>query len=440
MAKKIIISPKWLFTLEEENLITGYSVIINGNKISDIISNDKILSIDFDEHIKLNNHVLMPGLVNLHAHSAMSLLRGKADDLFLADWLKKYIWPMEKKFVNEDFVYDGSLLAMAEMVRGGITTINDMYFYHSSVAKAGIKMGLRTFIGCTILEFPTNYAQNSKEYINKALESIYEFSHNSNDNLINFTLAPHAPYSVSDDTFKKISKMSEEKELLIHSHIHETKNEINESLKLYNKRPIKRLDELGILNNCLIAAHMVHLTNEEISLSSKKNISISHNPSSNMKLSSGFARVQDMLNKEINVGIGTDSSVSNNKLDLIAEIRLASLISKGFFDNPTNIKAIDAIKMATLNGAKALHIEDKIGTIKINKLADLIAIDLSNLETQPIYNIISNIVYSSGRENITHVWVNGKMLMKDRILQNIEVQEINRIFKKWENKINNYLN
>lgn len=423
----------YIITMNDDcPVLENHAVIIKGREILDILPNEQAKNIPTNQTLHLDNHVLMPGLINLHGHAAMSLLRGFADDLALMDWLNNHIWPAEGKNVSDAFVYDGSLLAMAEMVAGGTTTINDMYFFNATVAKAGLLSGVRTFVGCTILEFPNAYAQNADEYIAKGLNERTPFY---GDDLIRFVLAPHAPYTVSDATFSKVVDLAEKYDMLIHCHIHETNDEISGSLKEYGVRPIERLNQLGVINSRLIAAHGVHLTDEEIALFAEKGASVAHNPASNMKLASGFAPVMKMLQNGVNVGLGTDGAASNNKLDMFAEMRLAALIAKGFSGSPTDLTAYETLKMATVNGAKALHMDDKIGSLKKGMRADMIAVDLSDITTQPVFNPISHIVYAADRSQVDFVWVNGEMLLKNKQFTRIDLAEIKAKARFWQNRI-----
>lgn len=425
----------YIITMNDDcPVLENHAVIIKGREILDILPNEQAKNIPTNQALHLENHALMPGLVNLHGHSAMSLLRGFADDLALMDWLNNHIWPAEGKNVSDAFVYDGSLLAMAEMVAGGTTTINDMYFFNAAVAKAGLLSGVRTFVGCTILEFPNAYAQNADEYIVKGLNERTPFY---GDDLIRFVLAPHAPYTVSDATFRKVVDLAEKYDMLIHCHIHETNDEISGSLKEYGVRPIERLNQLGVINSRLIAAHCVHLTDEEIALFAEKGASVAHNPASNMKLASGFAPVVKMLQNGVNVGLGTDGAASNNKLDMFAEMRLAALIAKGFSGSPTDLTAYETLKMATVNGAKALHMDDKIGSLKKGMRADMIAVDLSEIATQPVFNPISHIVYAADRSQVDFVWVNGEMLLKNKQFTRIDLAAIKAKARFWREKIAN---
>jgi 5-methylthioadenosine/S-adenosylhomocysteine deaminase len=371
-------------------------------------------------------------MVNLHGHSAMCLLRGLADDLGLMDWLHNHIWPAEKKHVSEEFVFDGSVYAMAEMLRGGTTTINDMYFHHEAVARAGLHAGMRTVVGCSVLEFPTGYANDADAYLEKAMAAQQAFQGQKG---VDFRLAPHAPYTVSDATFRKIIALAEKHEMGIHCHIHETMDEVNDSLKEHGMRPLQRLHQLGLLSSRLIAAHMVHGNEDEITLLANQGVHIAHNPASNLKLASGFAPIHAMLAAGVNVGIGTDGAASNNKLDLLGDLRIAALLAKAVSGKPTALNSSKALEMATLAGAKALGLDHQIGSLQAGKLADLIAIDLSAIETLPLFDPISQIVYAAGREQVSHVWVNGRCVMANRQLQSLNEAQLKDKALWWQQRI-----
>ncbi|MDF0604244.1 TRZ/ATZ family hydrolase [Neisseriaceae bacterium TC5R-5] len=428
-----IISARWIITVENDGeVLENHTIALKNGRIAEIAPTAQTVNWQADEHIELANHVLMPGLINLHGHSAMTLLRGLADDKALMDWLTNHIWPAEGKHVQDGFVFDGALLAMGEMIRGGTTTINDMYFYHGAMARAGLASGMRTFVGCSILEFPTNYASHADDYISKSLAERREFL---GEELITFTLAPHAPYTVSDATFSKIVTLAEQEDMLIHCHIHETAEEVSNSVTEHHQRPLARLQQLGLLSPRLIAAHMVHLNDAEIELAAKHGISIAHNPASNMKLASGIAPIPKMLAAGITVGLGTDGAASNNKLDMLSDMRLAALLAKVGSLEPTAVPAATAIRMATLNGARALGIEDKVGSVTKGKQADLIAIDLSALETAPTFDPISHVVYAAGREQVSHAWVNGRTLLQDRQLSTLDESALKTRAEDWRHRI-----
>ncbi|MDN0074591.1 TRZ/ATZ family hydrolase [Crenobacter sp. SG2303] len=428
-----LIFARWMITVETDGeILENHAIALKDGRIAVILPAAEARQLVADEVIELDRHVLMPGLINLHGHSAMTLLRGLADDKALMDWLNNHIWPAEGRHVRDEFVFDGSLIAMAEMLRGGTTTINDMYFYHGAVARAGLSSGMRTFVGCSILEFPTNYGVNADDYIAKGMAERREFL---GEERITFTLAPHAPYTVSDDTFRKVVTLAEQEDMLIHCHIHETADEVAGSIEQHHQRPLARLQQLGMLSPRLVAAHMVHLNDEEIELVARHGVSIAHNPTSNMKLASGIAPVQKLLAAGVNVGVGTDGAASNNKLDMLAETRMSALLAKVGTLDPTAVPAATAIRMATLNGAKALGIDDQVGSIKAGKQADLIAVDLATIETAPTFDPVSHIVYAAGREQVTHTWVAGECLLKDRVLTRLNLADLLAKGEDWRGRI-----
>jgi 5-methylthioadenosine/S-adenosylhomocysteine deaminase len=430
----VIISASWIFTsCTEGQLLSDYAVVIENDKVVDLVPQNKVFDeYETDNTYQLTDHILIPGLINAHTHAAMSLFKGFADDLPLEDWLNNHIWPAEKKFVNSSFVKDGSILALSEMIKSGVTTFNDMYFFPDATADAVKELGVRSNIGLVVLDFPTNYATDPEDYLLKGFEFRDKWR---NEELITTSIAPHAPYSVSDEAFTLINTYSEELSINIHTHLHETKWEIEDSIDRYGMTPVQRLNKLGIIGPSLMAAHCVHLNEQDMAILAKNKVSIVHNPSSNMKLGSGVADIAKMLKQNISICLGTDSSASNNRLDIMEEMRLAALLIKGNTRSPELIPAKEAIKMATINGAKALGLDSKIGSIEKNKKADLVAIDLSTIENQPIYNPLSTLVYSSSRSDVSYVWINGKIKLRDKKLVEIDEEVIVRMAKKWQKKL-----
>jgi len=430
----IIISASWIFTSNSEGqLLSDYSIVIENNKIIDLVPQDKV----FDEYeandiYQLTDHILIPGLINTHTHAAMSLFKGFADDLPLQDWLNDYIWPAEKEFINSSFVKDGSILALSEMIKSGVTTFNDMYFFPDATAEAVKELGVRSNIGLVVLDFPTNYATDPEDYLLKGFEFRDKWR---NEELITTSIAPHAPYSVSDEAFALINTYSEELSMNIHTHLHETQWEIEDSIEKYGITPVQRLNNLGIIGPSLMAVHCVHLNDQDMATLAKNKVSIVHNPSSNMKLGSGIADIAKMLKQNLNISLGTDSSASNNRLDMMEEMRLAALLIKGSTKSPELFSANEAIKMATINGAKALGLESIIGSIEKNKKADLVAIDLNSIENQPIYNPLTTLVYSSSRSDVSYVWIDGEIKLKDKKLVKIDEKRIIQLAKKWQRKL-----
>ncbi len=381
---------------------------------------------------RLPDHVLIPGLVNLHTHAAMTLLRGYADDLPLMTWLQEHIWPAEKRWLSPEFVYDGSRLACLEMLKGGITCFNDMYFFPEATVQAATEARQRIAAGILVIDFPSNYAADLDGYLQKGLalrDAMREHP------LVSFCFAPHAPYSTSDRTLEKVLTYAKQLDLAIHIHIHETHDEIHQSISQYGVRPLERLRHLGLLGPEFIGVHAVHLLNEEIDLLAEHNCHIAHCPTSNLKLASGVAPKSALLAKNINVGIGTDGSASNNRLDCWREMHLAALLAKGMSGKPEIVPAHTALRMATLNGARALGLDDRIGSLEVGKQADLVAVDLSGPHTQPCYDPISHLVYSAGRQEVSHVWIAGQEVVRDKICLTLDQAEILSRAHHWQKKL-----
>jgi len=371
-------------------------------------------------------------LVNLHGHAAMSLFRGYADDLPLMAWLNDRIWPAEKKHVSEAFVRDGTLLAAAEMLAGGITTCNDMYFFPKAAGEAFLQAGMRATLGMIVLEFPSAYASDADDYLAKGLALRDELK---DESLLGFAFAPHAPYTVSDTTFGRINTLAEQLGLPIHTHTHETADEIRDSLKQYGVRPLERLARLGLLGPNFIGVHAVHVNEAEIGLLAQHGCHLAHCPTSNLKLASGIAPVADLLRAGVNVGLGTDGAASNNRLDLFGEMRLAALLAKGASGDPAILSAAATLRAATLDAARALNLDSQIGSIVSGKRADLVAVDLHALSGQPVFDPVSHLVYVAGREHVTHVWVDGKLKLNDRRLVNLDIDDLTARAAYWRTKL-----
>ena len=428
-----MISPRWLVPVEPKGtVLENHSLVIDRSRILAIlptaVARGRFTGV---AETVLAQHVLIPGLINLHTHAAMTLMRGLADDTPLMTWLNDHIWPTEAKHLSEAYVFDGTELATAEMIRSGTTCFADMYFYHDVAAKAALKSGMRAALGGAILEFPTPYANDAEAYIAKCLAPRDEFA---NDSRLKLMLAPHAPYTVSDKTFARIFTIAAEADYPVMMHIHETLDEIVQGEKEYQCRPIARLAKLGILGPNLIAVHCVHLSTQEIELFATLGVHVAHCPASNLKLASGIAPVHAMLKAGINVGIGTDGAASNNRLDMLGETRLASLLQKGTTGDAAALPAHQKLEMATLNAAKALGWQDEIGSLVVGKAADMTAIDLSSIETQPVYDPVSHIFHAAGRENVSHVWVNGELLLDKRVLIRQDMAELKTKAAIWQQR------
>lgn len=430
-----VIEVRWIIPVEpEKTVLTDHAIVIDNGIIKAILPSSQVQT-QFAplKHFVLNHHTIIPGLINLHTHAAMTLMRGLADDLPLMEWLKQHIWPVETRFADAHFVLDGAMLACAEMLKGGITCFNDMYFFPEITAKAAIESGIRAAIGLIVIDFPSAYASDADDYLRKGLMLRDQYSQHP---LISFCLAPHAPYTVNDKALANITTYADQLDLPVHIHLHETDAEIKNSLDTFGLRPITRLHQFGLLGPNLIAVHMIHLSKEEICLLKQQNCNIAHCPSSNLKLASGFAPITELLTQGINVGIGTDGAASNNRLDMFEEMRLTALLAKASSSQAEALPAHQALRMATLNGAIALGLDKITGSLSIGKAADITAVDFSGLALSPCFDPISHLVYVAGREQVSHVWVNGKLLLDDRELVTLnEIELINRATQ-WQRRLN----
>jgi len=414
-------------------VLNDHSVAITGERITAVLPRAEMRRrCRAGRTLDLSTHALIPGLVNLHTHAAMTLMRGLSDDLRLMDWLEKHIWPTEARHVSAQFVYDGTLLACTEMLRGGVTCFNDMYFFPEMAGRAALDSGIRAVLGIVLIEFPTAYASDAQDYLRKGLAMRDELK---SEPMLSFCMAPHAPYTVSDRSFEQILTLSEQLQIPINTHLHETRDEIHQSESKYGMRPIPRLEKLGLLGPGFIAVHAVHLDPAEIAMLAGLGASVAHCPSSNLKLASGIAPVGAMLSAGMNVGIGTDGAASNNRLDVFAEMRLAALLAKVASDDAETLPAHVALRMATLNAAKALGLEQKIGSVETGKCADLCAVNLASIELSPCYDPASHLVYAAGREHVSHVWVGGKLLVEEGRLLQVDEKAVARKAIEWQSRI-----
>ncbi len=429
-----IIHAKWLITCEEQNkILENHALVIKDKKIQAILPSkeaEKRYSAKSIE--KYSTHAIIPGLINSHTHIAMNYFRGLADDLALMSWLNNHIWPAEKKWVSHDFVYDASLLAIAEMIRSGTTCFNDMYFFLQATAQAAHMAGIRAHIGITVIDFPTAWAKTPEEYFAKGLEFYHEYK---NHERITTTLAPHAIYTVADKNLIKVKEIAEQYNLKINMHVQETADEVNQSLAQTKQRPLKRLQKIGLVSPRLIAVHMTQINDEDLVILQKEKPNIVHCPESNMKLASGTCPVEKLQSLGINVALGTDGAASNNDLNMLGEIRSAALLAKLSTQNPESLSAEKSLKLATLHGAKALGIDHIVGSLTVGKAADFVAINLEEIETLPLYNPASQIVYAASRHQVTDVWVAGKQLLKNRKLLTLDEKELLAKAKAWREKI-----
>ncbi|MEE9412196.1 MAG: TRZ/ATZ family hydrolase [Methylococcales bacterium] len=419
--------------IPESLILPQHAIAVANGRIVDILSWQQA-----DEQfqpcqiIDLPHHSVIPGLINSHTHAAMSLLRGNADDLALMDWLQNHIWPLEQQWVSEDFVADGTRLAIAEMLRAGITCFNDMYFFPEIAAQQAQQIGIRARIGLILIDAPTNWAQTPDEYFSKGLALHDQLRGNA---LISTAFAPHAPYTVCDANLKRMQVLAQELDIPIHMHVHETASEVSEALARNGKHPLQRLSELQLLSSSFIGVHMVHLTDAEIEQYALSGAHVVHCPTSNLKLASGFCPVDQLLKAGVNVALGTDSAASNNQLDILGEMRCAALIGKAVANNASAIPAKTTLSMATINGARALGLDEHIGSLENGKSADLIAIDMDTLETLPIFDPISHLVYASQRNQVTDVWVAGQHLVQFVELTEIDIIDLKAKVADWQHRL-----
>ncbi|MDD3519217.1 MAG: TRZ/ATZ family hydrolase [Chromatiales bacterium] len=429
-----LLNARWVIPVQPDNLILEHhSVAIRRGRIVALLPQAEAATrFNADVSVDLPEHVVIPGLVNAHTHAAMTLLRGLADDLPLMRWLNDHVWPMERRWVGEDFVHDGSLLAIAEMLRGGTTCFNDMYFFPEITARTAAAAGIRATIGLIVMDFPTAWASNPSEYITKGLALHDE---HKGEALISTAFAPHAPYTVSDEPLRRLRVLADELDLPIHMHVHETAAEVQQAFEQNGMRPLQRLDRLGLLGPSLLAVHMTQLDAVEIARLAETGVNVLHCPESNLKLASGFCPVGELLAAGVNVALGTDGAASNNDLDMFGEMRTAALLAKAVAGDAAVVPAHTALRMATLNGARALGLADEIGSLEPGKAADIVAVDLGDLKTQPVYHPISHLVYAASRSQVSDVWVAGRHLLKQHQLLTLDITELGQKARAWGRKI-----
>ena len=429
-----VILPRWLVPVRPAGaILEDHAVVVADGRISDLLPRDEALR-RYQAHsrVELPSHVLIPGLINTHTHSPMSLLRGLADDLPLMTWLKEHIWPAELQWVSEDFVRDGTELAIAEMLRGGTTCFQDMYFFPEVSARVAANAGIRACIGLILVDFPSAWADGPEAYISKGLELHDAYRDSA---LITTAFAPHAPYTVSDEPLRRVADLAQELDLAVHIHVHESAEEVQQDVARYGVRPLQRLADLGLVSHRLIAVHATQLLDGEIEALADAGSHVVRCPESNLKLASGFTPVARLLHAGVNVALGTDGAASNNDLNMLGEMRTASLLQKGLTGDPTAGSAHSILEMATLNGARALGLDRVVGSLEVGKAADMAAVDLAQLETQPLYNPVSQLAYAADRHLVTDVWVAGRRLLNRRQLTTLDVDDILGRTREWQRRI-----
>ncbi len=425
---------RWVIPVEPaDTVLDHHTVVIEDSLITAIVPTAEWRNTgEHVDEIHLPEHALIPGLVNAHTHAAMSLFRGMADDRPLMDWLENHIWPAEARAINREFVRDGTRLAAAEMLLGGTTCFNDMYFFGDEAASAAIEAGIRAVIGMIVIGFPSAWAADVDEYFRKGQAVHDKFRDHP---LITSAFAPHAPYTVDDHALRRIATLAEELDLPVHMHVQETRDEVERAIAVSGVRPLRRLQGLGLVTPRLLAVHMTCLDADELDLLAVSGTTVVHCPESNLKLASGFCPVAELLARGVNVACGTDGAASNNDLDMLGEIRTASLLAKGVAGDPCALPAAQALRMATYNGALALGLERSIGSLEVGKQADIVAIDLGELRARPVYDPVSQIIYSGHRDQITQVWVGGRRVVRDRQLTTLDLKDLRLSTEAWGERI-----
>jgi len=429
-----LICPRWTLRVEPEVIAEeGLALAIEAGRILAVLP---VAEADRRYRPRIRHerrtHALLPGLVNAHTHAPMALFRGFADDLPLEVWLRDHIWPAEARWVGPELVADGTRLAIAEMLAGGITCYSDMYFYADVAGAVTTELGMRAVLGMIVLDFPTGYAKDADEYLRKGLEIHDRFKA---EPLVTTAFAPHAPYSVGDTTLAHVRRLADELDVPVHIHVHETAAEVATAQAATGQRPLARLAALGLVTPSLIGVHATALTADEIALLATAGANVVHCPRSNLKLASGLCPVADLLRAGVNVALGTDGAASNNRLDLWAEMEMAALLAKQVAGNAAAVPAAQALRMATINGARALGLGSEIGSLVAGKAADVICVDLSGAEHHPLLDPVSQLVYAASRHDVTDVWIAGEHLVADRALLRLDVADVCAAAERWAQQL-----
>jgi 5-methylthioadenosine/S-adenosylhomocysteine deaminase len=430
----LLITARWTVPVEPDRVVLeDHAVAIDAGAIIEVLpASAAAAKYAQRERVDLPEHALIPGLVNAHTHNPMTLLRGLADDLPLMKWLQEHIWPVEARVIGPEFVRDGVELAIAEMLRGGTTCCSENYFFPDAQAAAYKAHGFRAMVGLPIIEFPSAWAKDRDEYFERAL-AVHD--HWRGDALIGHTFAPHAPYTVADASFERNRKLSHQLDLPVHLHLMETAQEVEDSKREHGLRPMQRLQKLGLVNDRLIAVHMTQVSDPEIATCAEAGVSVVHCPESNLKLASGFCPAEKLRRGGVNVALGTDGCASNNDLDMFGELRTAALLAKAVAGDAASFDDAFALRAATLNGAKALQLDAKIGSIEAGKRADLVAVKMDEVETQPLYNVISHLAYAVSRRQVSDVWIDGARKLEGGALVDFDLADVLEKTRRWRERI-----
>lgn len=429
-----LVEARWVIPVQPDaTVLENHAVAIQDDRIVAVLPIDQArTACTARKTISLPEHALIPGLVNAHTHNPMTLLRGVADDLPLMTWLEEHIWPVEASVMGPEFIRDGIELAVAEMLRGGTTCANENYFFPDVIATTYKRLDFRACVGLPVIRFATPWARTQDEYFDRALAVHDELR---NEPLLTTAFVPHAPYTVSDESFERIRVLSDQLDLPVHLHLMETAQEVADSKRDHGLRPMQRLQKLGLVNDHLIAVHMTAASDAEITTCAENGISVVHCPESNLKLASGFCPVEKFHQAGVNIAIATDGCASNNDLDMFGEMRTAALLAKAVAGRADAFSAATALRAATLGGARAMGLDERIGSIEPGKQADLTAVRMTGLETMPLYDIISQLVYVGGRHLVSDTWIAGKRLLADRRLTGIDVDALKVKTRAWRDRI-----
>ncbi len=414
-----LVCARWVLPVEPAaHALDDHAVAIRNGRIVAVLPVAEALQrYEAREIVRRPTHALLPGLVNAHTHAAMVLLRGRAENQTLGPWLQDTIWPLERRWIDPEYVRDGTELAIAEMLRGGTTCFADMHLWPDVVARTAAERHMRTCVGLVVTDAQTRWAATADEYIDKGMGLRDEYK---GDPLVAVHFAPHAPYSVSDATLRRVRRLADELEIPVSMHLHETRWEIEQSLAQHGRRPLARIADLGLVSPLLVAVHMAQVEPADVDALADAGAAVVHCPESNLKLGNGAAPLATLLGRGVRVALGTDGAASNNDLDLFGEARTAGLLAAGIGGTPGTVIATDLLRMATLEGARALGLGDTIGSLVPGKWADLCCVDLRHARSWPVHDVATALVYSAGSHQVTDTWVAGRALLADGALRYLD--------------------
>lgn len=433
MGPDFVVSARWIVPVRPRGVLHNAAIVVRGGRIVRIATDGQIST---DEQslprLQLDNHVLLPGLINAHGHAAMSLFRGVADDIPLDRWLREHIWPAEARLVDAEFVADGTRLAMAEMLRAGTTCFSDMYFFPEAAASAIAAAGMRAQVAFPVARFVTRWARDESDCMHKGLALRDAFRHESR---IRFAFGPHAPYTVSTPALERIATLAGELSMPVHIHLHETAAEVEASVAEHGLRPLALLARCGLVNEDLQAVHMTQVSDDDASLLAGAGAAVVHCPVSNIRTAAGYCPLERLRARGIRVALGTDGAAANNSLDLFRETSMAMLLARRDSGRPDAVAAADALELATLDGARVLGIDAETGSLEAGKAADMIAVDLAHPGHWPVHDVVSQLVHTAVGSRVRHVWVDGRQLLADGILTTLDEPSVLARAEHWRARV-----